>query len=177
MPREQVEWFTKESVHDSDKIQARQRCTYYSIVNVNKKNYPYLSSYEQEQTWTLTRTISNNHKRYQSSIENIHLTMPASSLKTKRRDYENTGVIKNRSNSLVPSQKCTPPLSSSSLLSLHSPSINKNSFVNPIQKTAPVKAITKSNSNSKINSTTQISLPSTKLMRTIPVTGEFVVRI
>ncbi|CAF4350988.1 unnamed protein product, partial [Rotaria socialis] len=153
MPREQVEWFTKESVHDSDKIQARQRCTYYSIVNVNKKNYPYLSSYEQEQTWTLTRTISNNHKRYQSSIENIHLTMPTSSLKTKRRDYENISVIKNRSNSLVPTQKYTSSLSSSSssssLLSLHYPSINKNSFVNPIQKTVPVKAITKTNSNSK----------------------------
>ncbi|CAF1163480.1 unnamed protein product [Rotaria sordida] len=169
MPSEQVEWFMKQSVHDSDKIHAQQSCTYYSIVNVNKTNNPYLSSYEQEQTWTLTRTISNNHKRYQSSIENIHLTMPISSLKTKHPNYENINIRKNRSISLLPSQKYT------SLSSVHSSSsANRNSMVHQEQKILP---ITNSTLNSKVNSNLKNSLSLTKSMRTIPASGDFVVRI
>ncbi|CAF2623290.1 unnamed protein product [Rotaria sp. Silwood2] len=168
MPREQVEWFMKQSVHDSDKIHARQSCTYYSIVNVNKTNNPYLSSYEQEQTWTLTRTISKNHKRYQSSIENIHLTMPISSLKTKHADYENINIRKDRSTSLLPLQKYT------SSSSLHSSPTKINSMVHRQQKILP---ITNSSSNSKVNLDKKHSLSLTKPMRTIPTTDDFIVRI
>jgi hypothetical protein len=55
MPREQVEWFAKQSSRDDDnnKMYTRQYCTYRSVVNINKSNNPYGSSYEQEQTWTL----------------------------------------------------------------------------------------------------------------------------
>jgi hypothetical protein len=179
MPREQVEWFMKESVHDNDKIHAQQCCTYYSIVNVNKTNYPFLSSYEQEQTWTLTRTISNNHKRYQSSIENIHLTIPISSLKTKHVDYENIKVKKNRFNSLLPpippSQKYT------SSTSFHSSSTNMNSTIHQEQqqekKIVPIKPLTNNNYNLKNVSNIKKSRPLTKPMRVIHANGEFVVRI
>ncbi|CAF1407157.1 unnamed protein product [Rotaria sp. Silwood1] len=164
MPREHVEWFMKQSVHDSDKIHAQQSCTYYSIVNVNKTNNPYLSSYEQEQTWTLTRTISNNHKRYQSSIENIHLTMPISSLKTKHPDYENINIRKDRSTSLLPSNRY--PSSSSS--SRHSSATTMNSMMHQEQQILPI-----TNSNSILKHSLSLSKP----MRTFPTNGNFVVRI
>lgn len=178
MPREQVEWFMNESIHDSDRIHAQQSCSYYSVVNVNKSNYPFLSSYEQEQTWTLTRTISNNHKRYQSSIENIHLTIPNSLFKTKHVDYENVKIKKNRSNSLLP--PVPPSHKYTSSTSIYSLTSNMNSTtVQEEQKPVPipVKTIINNNSNLKNDSHIKKSRPLTKPMRVIHANGEFVVRI
>ena len=80
MPSEQSRSSKKQqSLENGETLHAQQSCTYSSIVNVDKSNYPFSSSYEHEQTWILTRTMSNHHKRYQSSIDNIHLTMPRSS--------------------------------------------------------------------------------------------------
>ena len=132
-------------------------CTYYSIVNVNKTNYPFLSSYEQEQTWTLTRTMSNNPKRYQSSIENIHLTMANSSLKTKSTDIK---VEKNRSIALLPTKQ-------------DSTSSETSSTVQQEQITIPIKTIP----NNRLNSKIKKSRPLTKPMRVIHSDGEFIVRI
>jgi len=156
MPLAHVEWFMKQSAHDSGKIQAQQCCTYYSVTNVNKTNYPFLSSYEQEQTWTLTRTMSNDHKHYQSSIENIYLTKPTSALKTKYVNYENINIEKDRSISLFPS--------------LHrSLNTGMNSVTHQEQKTLPIKTITNSNSNP--------NLKRFRPMRVIHANGELVVRI
>ena len=170
MPREQVQWFKKESIHDSGNIHARQCCTYHSIVNVNKTNYPYLSSYEQEQTWTLTRTMSNNHKRYQSSIENIHLTMPISFLKTKNIDYENINIEKDRSNSILPP-------SQNYLTTNRSSSNEKNSIIPEEEKILPIKAKPNFNSISKNKSNIEKSPPLNKLMRIMHTDGKFIVRI
>ena len=172
MPREQAQWFMKESIHDN----AKQSCTYYSIVNVNKNNYPYLSSYEQEQTWTLTRSMSNNHKRYQSSIENIHLTLPKSS--TKHVDYENVKIKKERSHSVLPlglsAQRYT---SSTSLYPSSSKKMNSIDHQDK-QKTLPIKAIRNEKSNKKNEpSVVKKSRPFSKPMRVIHSNGEFVVRI
>jgi len=176
MPREQVEWFMNESVHDSDKIHAQQSCTYYSIINVNKTNYPFLSSYEQEQTWTLTRTISNNHKRYQSSIENIHLTTPYSSSKINYGDYENIKIKKNQSNSILP-----PGTSSQKYISsaaIYPFSTNMNSTVHQEeQKTLPIKTIINNNLNMENDLNIKKSRLINKPMRVIHANGEFVVRI
>jgi hypothetical protein len=188
MPRGNGEWYTKESVHDNNKLHARQCCSYYSVLNVNKTNYPFSSSYEQEQTWTLTRTMSNNHKRYQSSIENIHLTMPRSSANniasvlntmksasndlpsnTNHVDYENIKINKDQLSSLALSQKYT---SSSSLRSSRAP-MDLSVYQEPEQKSLPMKIITNDNFNSK-NQTTRILI---KPMRVIHSNGEFVVRI
>lgn len=79
MPSEQARSSKKQqqqSLENDETLNARQSCTYSSIVSVDRTNYPFFSSYEHEQTWILTRTMSNHRKRYQSSIDNIHLTMP-----------------------------------------------------------------------------------------------------
>jgi hypothetical protein len=180
MPREQVEWFMNESIHDNDKIHAQQSCTYYSIVNVNKTNYPFLSSYEQEQTWTLTRTISNNHKRYQSSIENIHLTTPYSSSKIKYGDYENMKIKKNRSNSiLLPGTSSSQKYISST--AIHPFSTNMNSTIHQEQKEEqkilPIKTIINNNLNMKNDLNIKKTRSLNKPMRVIHADGEFVVRI
>ena len=169
MPREQVQWFMKESVHDSEKIHAQQSCTYYSIVNVNKANYPFSSSYEQEQTWTLRRTISNNHKRYQSSIENIHLTVPTPTVKTKPVEYENIKVDKIRSNSLVSSSQLAQKYISST--SLHPTSAKNNPA--PHQEQKSQDRLERQNDDSDMKK----SRPFSKPMRVIHSNGEFVVRI
>jgi hypothetical protein len=170
MPREQVQWFKKELVHDSDDIHARQCCTYQSIVNVNKTNYPYLSSYEQEQTWTLTRTMSNNHKRYQSSIENIHLTMPLSFLKTKSINYENINIEKDRSSSILPP--------SQNYLSTNRSSSDKRiSIIPQEEKILPITAKPNFNSISKNKPNIEKSPPLNKLMRIMHTDGKFIVRI
>lgn len=166
MPREQASWFTKQSVHDSDKVQARQSCSYYSIINVNKKNYPYLSSYEKEQTWTLTRTVSNNHKRYQSSIENIHLTMPMSTLKIKRNDYENVNVRRDRSISRLTSEKHASSLR-------HSYSASMSTIAKQEQMNSPIKIMNGSRSNSNMRSILSLSKP----MRPVGCSSDFTVRI
>jgi hypothetical protein len=176
MPREQVQWFMNESIHDSGKIHAEQSCTYYSIVNVNKSNYPFLSSYEQEQTWTLTRTISNNHKRYQSAIENIHLTIPMSSSKTKHVDYENIKIKNDRSSSRLPPISSTQKYISST--SLHPIPVHMNSTVQKQEeKPVPIQTRNSNNLNLKNDSNIRKSRPFTKPMRVIHSNGEFVVRI
>jgi hypothetical protein len=38
MPREQVQWFVKQSSRDSDWTSVRQSCLYSSVINVNKAN-------------------------------------------------------------------------------------------------------------------------------------------
>ena len=172
MPHEQVEWFMKQSVHENDKIRAQQCCTYYSFVNVNKKKYPYLNSYEREQTWTLTRTISKTHKRYQSSIDSIHLSMPTSSIGPKHIDYENVNLRNGRSTSTLPSKKYA-----SSLSPLHSSSTNMNSAIHRGEKSLPVKVIIDNNSNSKSNSTIKTSRLVAKLTDTIHDSDEFAIRI
>jgi hypothetical protein len=180
MPREQVQWFTKESVHDTSKIQAQQSCTYYSIINVNKSNYPFLSSYEQEQTWTLARTISNNHKRYQSSIENIHLSVPiSSSSKTKHVNYENIKIKKGRSNSVLPFGLSPQKYISSTSLYPFLKKMNSTDQQQEQQqqKNLPIKIITNDKSNLKNDLSIKKSRPLSKPMRVIHSNGEFVVRI
>ena len=177
MPREQVQWSMKESIDDNkNNIHAQQSCTYYSIVNVNKNNYPFMSSYEKEQTWTLTRTISNNHQRYQSSIENIHLTVPTTngrSSKAKRVSYENIPIKRSLTNSIFPAQKF---VSSTSLqpIPIHIQSNN-----NPVgQKICPVKTAVYENSKVKSEDRAEKQTrPFSKPMRVIHSNGEFVVRI
>jgi len=172
MPREQVEWYVKQSLHDDDRLHERHCCTYYSIVNVNKTNYPYSSSFEQEQRWTLTRTMSNHNKRYQSSIENIHLTIPPVltltppfSSKTNHTNYENDKIKIDRSVSLLPSSR------QHGLLSHHLNHINIDSKVHQQQ------TLTTSNSTSKTNSIENKSRPIKNSMRIMDVNGEFIVRI
>jgi hypothetical protein len=175
MPREQIEWYVKRSLHDNDRLHARQRSTYYSIVNVNKTNYPYSSSFEQEQTWTLIRTMSNYNKRYQSSIENIHLTIPPIltivkplSSKIKQIDYENDKIKMDRSISFLPP---LPPTRQHALLSHRLNRVNMDSKVHQQQ------TLTTSNSSSKTNSIIEKSGPITNSMRIMQVNGEFIVRI
>ncbi|CAF1197447.1 unnamed protein product [Adineta steineri] len=173
MPREQVEWYVEQSLHDNDKIHAHQCCTYYSIVNANKANYPYTSSYEQEQTWTLTRTMSNHGKRYQSSIENIHLTIPCvvnlstpiTSIKNNC-DYEIDKTKIERSISLL------PPLPPTRQYALPSYRLNR-------LNTTDSKIYQHDNHHNRKqpSSMTEKSLPGTNLMRIIHVNGEYVVRI
>lgn len=178
MPREQVQWFAKESVHNSDQVHAKQSCTYYSIVNVNKSKYPFLSSYEKEQTWTLTRTISNNHKRYQSSIENIHLTVPTPALKSKRVDYENIQIKSNPANALPAPSPALEKYTSST--SLQPAPLKSNSNVHHgkrERKTVPIKTVIYENSKQKSSLPGKTSRPFSKPMRVIHSNGEFVVRI
>ncbi|CAF2697101.1 unnamed protein product [Rotaria sp. Silwood2] len=177
MPREQVEWCAKQSLHDGDdnKIHKRQHCTYCSIVNINKTNYPYSSSFEQEQTWTLARSTSSHHKRYQSSIENIHLTIPSSSniyksypSNTNHNDNDNEKIKLDRSISLL------PPLPPSRQHALSTHRLNRT---NTDLKINQQQILTSSNSNSKVKSTIKKSQPIGNLMRIMHVNGEFIVRI
>lgn len=159
MPREQVEWYTKQSLHDNDRRHSRQRCTYYSIINVDKTNYPYSSSFVQEQTWTLIRTMSNNNKRYQSSIENIHLTVPPI-----------LSVIKPISSKRKIDRSITflPPLP---------PPSHRLNRVNMNSKVYQQQTLSTSYPNSKTNSVVEESRPIKNPMRIMQVNGQFVVRI
>jgi hypothetical protein len=170
MPREQVEWYVKKSLGDDDKLHARQCCTYYSTVNVNKTNYPYSSSFEQEQTWTLTKTMAHDNKRYQSSIENIHLSIPSIltivtpfASKTNQIDYKNDKIKLDRSISLLPPFL---PSGHCSLLSHHS------NRVVPQQHTSITN-----NSSFKKNSLIIKSQSIDNPMRIMHVNGEYIVRI
>jgi hypothetical protein len=175
MPREQVQWFVKQSLHDDDRSHARQCCTYYSIVNVNKSNYPYSSSFEQEQSWTLSRSMSNHHKRYQSSIENIHLTIPSIltvtptfSSKTNSNDYENEKIKLDRPNALL------PPLPPSRQHALPSHRLNRTNIDSKVHQH---QTSTSNNSNSKTNSGVKKTRKATNPMRIMHINGEFFVRI
>ena len=167
MPREEVEWFVKQSLNDNDRLHTQQCCTYHSVVNVDKLNYPYLNSYEQEQTWTLIRTMSNHNKRYQSSIENIHLTSPPIltiikplTSKIDQMNYNNNEKIKNDSfNALLPP---LPPTKQSSLLTPRS----NRSYMD-----------LKSSQQNISNSIKEISKSKANSMRIMKINGEFIVRI
>ena len=173
MPREQVEWFVKQSLHDDDnnKIHARQSCTYYSIVNVNQTNYPYSSSFEQEQSWTLSRTMSNHNKRYQTSIENIHLSVPSvltvipsCTSNTNSNHYENEKIKLEQPITIL------PPLPPTRQHALPSHRLNRTNMQQ--QQTS-----TNNNSNSKTNLTGNKSRKITNPMRIIQINGEYLVRI
>jgi hypothetical protein len=186
MPREQAEWPTKRRPTKHDKqLHAHQSCSYSSIINVDKSNYPFSSSYEHAQTWTLTRTISNTHKRYQSAIENIHLTRPSSSntlrpatvnakklgakeFATMRKCLadEHMKLIRNRSVSLFPT--ASRKIMDSTLPAILANQVKQSSYTpSPIvNETTAIK-----NSNIKPSSS------SVKPMRIIHVNGEFIVRI
>ena len=79
MPCESV----KCSIDDIGQIRAERFWTYSSQLKID--NHKYLSGtyFEQKQTWIASQSVSNHRKRYQSSIENIHLTIP--SISTTRR--------------------------------------------------------------------------------------------
>ena len=170
MPREQVEWFAKQSSHnDNDRDHARQYCTYYSVVNVDKTNYPYSSSFEQEQTWTLTRTMSHQNKRYQTSIENIRLTVPpivtiVSPSMSKSNQIDRIKL--DRSISLLPP---LPPSRQYNSLSHRLNRADKDSELYQQQ--------TLVNNNSKGNPIKTKSQIMTNPMRIMHINGEFVVRI
>jgi len=173
MPREQVEWYMEQSLHDDDRIHARQCCTYYSIVNANQTNYPYSSSFEQQQTWTITRTMSNNnHKRYQSSIENIHLTIPCvlnvTTPYSLNTNHEIDKIKIDRSISLLPP---LPPTRHHVLSSHRLNSTNTDSKIYQQQ------TLTSNNSSSKTKSIIKKSQSVTNPMRFMHVNGEYIVRI
>jgi hypothetical protein len=158
MPREQVDWYMKQSLHDRDKIHARQCSTYYSNVNVNKSNCPYLSSFEQEQSWAM----SNHHKRYQSSIENIYLTIPYVVTAITPFSNENNKMKTDRSISLLPPLPPTRQHASSS----HRFNLDSNTHQQEKQKIL---------SNNTKNS--MIKKSGTDSMRIFHMNGEIVVRI
>ena len=171
MTREQVEWHTKQY----DKAHRRQRCTYYSVVNINKVNYPYSSSFERKQTWTLTSTMSNQQKRYQSSIENIHLTIPSVltivapySSNTDSSDYENEKIKLDRSVSLLPP---VPPSRQHGLISHR-----LNRFYID-SKDYQQQTMTNNHFNTKPKSIIKKSQTMRNPMRIMHVNGEYVVRI
>jgi hypothetical protein len=177
MPREQVEWYAKQSLHDDDdRDHARQYCTYYSVVNVDKTNYPYSSSFEQEQTWTLTRTMSHQNKRYQTSIENIRLTVPPiitvvtpMTSKSNQIDYNKNDRIKlDRSVSLLPP---LPPSRQYTSLSHRLNRVDKDSEFYQQQ------TLGNNNSSLKTNPFKTKSQMMTNPMRIMHINGEFVVRI
>lgn len=172
MPLEHVEWYSKQAAHENENLKARQSCTYYSIVNVNKSTYPYLSSYEQQQTWTLARSMANNNKRYQSSIENIFLSTPRLTLKTKSFDYDQMKPEKDRSISfLSKSANCTPKSSRPTVTNTIKTFQYKN------EKTLPIKSILTNNIKIKNDFTLKESQLSIRPMRVIHINGELVVRI
>ena len=176
MPREQVEWYAKQASHGDDdggvRDHARQYCTYYSVVNVDKTNYPYSSSFEQEQTWTLTRTMSHQNKRYQTSIENIRLTAPPIvaivtplTSKLNQIDYNKNDRIKiDRSVSLLPP---LPPSKQYTALSHRSNRYDKDSELHRQQ------TLNNHNSNPLKTQSQMMMNP----MRIMHINGEFVVRI
>jgi hypothetical protein len=175
MPREQVEWYAKQSPHDDNRDRARQCCTYYSVVNVDKTNYPYSSSYEQEQTWTLTRTMSHQNKRYQTSIENIRLTVPPIITvvaplisKPNQVDYKNDKIKLDRSVSLLPP---LPPSRQYTPLSHRLNRVDKDSQFHQQQTLA------NNDLSSKMNPFKTKSQLMTNPMRIMHINGEFVVRI
>ncbi|CAF1617726.1 unnamed protein product, partial [Adineta ricciae] len=170
MPREQVEWYAERSLKNGDEqLHGQQHCSYYSIVNVNKSNYPYSSSYEHEQTWTLTRTMSHYSKRYQSSIENIHLTVPCTTsvpkattnAKINHHDHDFDNIQVEQSLALI------PPCPSTRQHGL-SPPYPDRSFAEPkIQNKA----------NAKTNSIIENPPSTMNLMRIMRINGDFIVRI
>lgn len=167
MPREHVEWSKTQSIDDDkQKIHAEQSCTYSSILNINKSKDIFASTYEHAQTWTLSRTLSNHHKRYQSAIDNIHLSVPNEKISFSPRRLP---VSRDRSVAILPSS-VSP--------SKASPSPHRSMLVSNGQKgiaiesnTLPMKIVREK--------TPQWNMAPTliKPMRIIRTNGEFIVRI
>jgi hypothetical protein len=186
MPREQAEWSRKQSKYEEEKIHAHQCCTYSSILNVNKGNDPFSTSYEHAQTWTLQQTMSNKHKRYQSVIENIHLTIPTSSGRTKlgtkdplntrhRIDREDIKLARDRSLSLISPQKRTV---SSLRPSQTLRDSNAHQAKQPSSKTLTIRHITDADGETIMTSpSSNSSSSSVRPMRIIHNNGEFIIRI
>lgn len=162
MPREQAEWCVEQSLRDGDEhLHRRQHCTYYSSVNVDKSRYPYASSFEHEQTWTLTRTVSHHRKRYQSSIENIHLTMPRArpTCKSLASSTDRAGL----DGKMIPIERAVSPL-------LALPPAPR--FALPPQRSkAAAKLYEKPSANG------EKTQPTLNSMRMMHINGEFIVRI
>jgi hypothetical protein len=162
MPREQVEWFVKQSLHDDDnnKIHARQSCTYYSVVNVNQTNYPYSSSFEQEQSWTLSRTIENIHL----TIPSVLTVKPTFTSNTNSNHYEIEKIKLEQPISIL------PPLPPSRQHALSSHRLNRTNMHQQ-------QTVTNNNFNLKTNLTGKKSRKITSPMRIIQINGEYLVRI
>lgn len=184
MPREQFGWSRKQSKYDDEKIHARQCCTYSSILNVNKGSDPFSTSYEHAQTWTLQQTMSNKHKRYQSVIENIHLTMPTNSsgrtkdlLNTRHRsDREDIKLARDRSLTLISPQKRT---GSSLRPSQTMRDTNARQAKQPSSKTLTIRQITDADGETIMTSPNSNSSSSSSIrpMRIIHNNGELIIRI
>lgn len=74
MAQEQIQWYIEQCQDD-----AHQSCTYHSFVNIDQlscSSSSHSNTSKDEQTWTLTRTMSHPNKRYQTAIENIRLAIP-----------------------------------------------------------------------------------------------------
>ena len=170
MAREQVHCSSmKQSMYERNRRQIQQSCLYYSFVDIDQTKSPYVKSFERQQTWTFAQTMSNQHKRYQSSIENIHLTMPSTkrlSLSNQGNNnddhYHHTKTKLERSMSLLPP---LPPPRQSLTSIQHRPT--GESIVIPVQKA------------SYENKFVHPRFPSTlsDAMKILYVNGEFVVRI
>lgn len=173
MPLEHAQWFAKQSAPDHNTVRARQCCTYYSVVNVDKTDSPSRSAYEQQQTWTLSRSMANNRKRYQTSIENIFLAPPTLSLRPKSLDYELVKVERDQ-----PAPYAVPPATerttnvSRPLLYTSVKSINQQD-----DRPLPLKSILSKNSTLKNSVTVNEPRHSIRSMRVIHINGELLVRI
>ena len=170
MPREHIKWSVKQSVQDANRLRAHQSCTYSSIVNVDRSAHPYIKSFEREQTWTLTQSMAKQSKRYQSSIENIHLTMPSMTKPSATRrssncnhdQYDFKKIKLDRSMSLLPPLPPTKPFAP---------------YRSPIEPNADVYSKTLSSKSLKNTAIKSMTTASTNPMRIIYLNGEFVVRI
>ncbi|UJR15377.1 hypothetical protein I4U23_002325 [Adineta vaga] len=176
MPREQVEWYVEQSLQNGDEqLHGQQHCTYYSIVNEDKSKYPYSSSFEQKQTWTLTRTMSHHSKRYQTSIENIHLTVPcvlnapkpfasSSTTTTTTTDHQDYDIEKTK---VERSLSLLPPLPPTRQHALPTYRVNRSSIESKLNE----------KSHTKKNSIVEKPQSITNPMRIMRINGEFTVRI
>ena len=165
MPREQIKWSMKQSVHDAHRLRAQQSCTYSSIVNVDRTTHPYIKSFEREQTWTLTQSMSKQNKRYQSSIENIHLTIPSmsNSLASRRSLHGNQDQYDYKKMKLDRSISLLPPLPpTKNFVPSRFPLEPNLEMYNKTWKNTPIKSMASASTNP---------------MRIIYLNGEFVVRI
>lgn len=170
MEQEQVDWTMKQSIDQNSSTNARQTCTYSSSLNINKTNYPFSSSYEHQQTWTLTRTLSNHNKRYQSVIENIHLVQPNHADQIKYLNNESM----TKSRSIVHRPVSILPVVMTSKKRISS-STRSNMKPNVIQRCSPTSTTKLIDFNDV--SMFRIPAPMTKPMRLMHNDGELIIRI
>ena len=169
----------KESIDNNGGLHAQQSCTYSSIINVNKSNYPFSSSYEHEQTWTLTRTLSKNHKRYQSVIENIHLNRSSSTDQTQHYTKVPLCIAKsNHCRSSNSSQDRVIPSTPIVLTSKKRISSSARSMINPnFQRNKQRHSSTLLLNSKSEAADLNISSPMIKPMELMHNKGEFIIRI